>query len=93
MGALTGVDADASTFTVAVEEGNKAARTYPGEQTFTIEYGYTKVEVDEVEDMDLADLVGQQVRGQAKASTPANIFVARRVSAVVAKVGDVIPSI
>ena len=48
-GALTGVDADADTFTVAVEEGNKAARTYPGEQTFTIEDGYTKVGVGEVE--------------------------------------------
>ena len=43
------MDADADTFTVAVEEGNKAARTYPGEQTFTIEDGYTKVGVGEVE--------------------------------------------
>ena len=43
------MDADADTFTVAVEEGNKAAGTYPGEQTFTIEDGYTKVGVGEVE--------------------------------------------
>ena len=51
------------------------------------------MEVDEVEGMDLADPVGQQVRVQTKASTPAKIFVARRVSAVTAKVGDEIPSI
>jgi hypothetical protein len=51
------------------------------------------VEVDKVEDMDLADLVGQQVRVQTKASTPVKIFVARRVSAVTAKVGDEVPSI
>lgn len=39
----------AGTFTVAVEEGNKAARTYVGEQTLAIEDGYTKAEVDGVE--------------------------------------------
>ena len=54
------MDADAGTFAVAVEEGNKAARTYRGEQSFTIEDGYTKV--GEVEEKDLAALVGQQVR-------------------------------
>ena len=54
---------------------------------------YTKVEVDEVEDMDLADLVGQQVRVQTEASTPVKIFVARRASAVTAKVGHEVTSI
>ena len=54
------MDADAGTFAVTVEEGNKAALTYRGEQGFTIEDGYNKV--GEVEGKDFADLVGQQVR-------------------------------
>jgi hypothetical protein len=92
-GNLTSVDPDAGTFTVAVEEGNKAARAYLGEQTFTTEEGYTKVEVDEVEGMDLADLVvGQRVSVQTKASTPESIFVARRVSAETAEVEEAVPS-
>ncbi len=44
---------------MAVEEGNKAARTYRGEQGFTTEDGHTKV--GEVEEKDLADPMGQQV--------------------------------
>ncbi len=70
------MDTDADMFTVAVKESNKAARTYRGEQTFTIEDGQTKVEVDEVEEKDLADLVVQQVRCRPRPAHP-NGFLRR----------------
>ena len=81
-GTITGVDPEASTVTVKVEEGNKAARGYVGPQTFTVVEGYTKIEVDGVEDMSLADLaVGQEASVQSKASSAEGVFVARRISA------------
>ncbi len=64
------MDANAGTFTVAVEEGNKAARTYPGEQACAIEDGYTKVGMGEVEEKDLADPVVQQARCRPRPALP-----------------------
>ena len=92
-GTLTGVNLDAGTFTVEVRGGNKAARTYLGERSFTVKDGYTKIEVDEAEDKSLADLVvGQEASVQTKASSAEEIFVARRVSAETAEVAEEVPS-
>ena len=91
-GTLTGVNLDAGTFTVEVRGGNKAARTYLGERTFTVKDGYTKIEVDEAEDMSLADLVGQEASVQTKASSAEEIFVARRVSVETTEVAEEDPS-
>jgi ABC-type transport system substrate-binding protein len=89
-GTITGVDPDAGTVAVEVEQGNKAARGYLGSQTFTVVEGYTKIEVDEVEDMSLADLaVGQEVNIQSKASSVENVFMARRISAETPEVEEV----
>ncbi len=93
-GTLSGVNLDAGTFIpVEVGGGNKAARPYLGERTFTVKDGYTKIEVDEAEDMSLADLVvGQEASVQTKASSAEEIFVARRVSAETTEVAEEVPS-
>jgi membrane protein implicated in regulation of membrane protease activity len=79
-GTVAAIAEDGSSISVDVEKGNKAARSWVGQQaSFTVTDG-TRVEVEGIEDASLTDVQsGDWVHVQSKAPEDASEFVARKV--------------